>query len=490
MNTNKYIITGIMILIALSLLSCMATSFIDSKVILIIGTSIGFAGLTALASLAAFWSRTMMSLNIIVDKLKKNDPENIRVTPSPMITPLMEAITKYSTDSISKEKELQKQSREFNLQVQLLEKEQKNTEAILYSINDAVLVVDSMDRVVLANSAAESLFDVDMEKVYLQPIKDVISDKEFVESVLQTRQKELRHVKHEISLEDDEMGRTFDSITSCVNDEKDGITGVVAILHDISKEKEISRMKNDFVSHVSHELKTPLASINAYAEMLVDGEAEDQETVKEFCTIIQSQAQRLNRLIEEILNISRIESGLIKVHKEQFSVAMQIKEAASMIESYAKEKSIQVNTQAPIIFDQVVADKDMISQVIINLLSNAVKYTCEGGSITVESEVDEADSVVRVTVQDTGVGIPPEAVDHVFDKFYRVEANKKYAKGTGLGLNLVQQIIEKVHEGRVFVSSVQGEGSTFGFELPVAASANAKKAVDKTEDDPVEKARQ
>lgn len=476
MKTNKYITMCIMSLIAMSLLSCMITAFIDSGISLTIGTVIGFLGLTGLASLAAYWSRTMMALNVIIDKLKKHDPENIRVCPSPMITPLLDAISKYSTDAAGKTKELEKRSREFNLQVQLLEKEKKNTEAILYSINDAVLVADSMDRIILANSAAEELFDFSMEQVDHCPIKDVIDDGDFVDAIIQTRQKKLRHIKHEISLLNDKHGRTFDSITSCVNDESGAITGVVAILHDITREKEISQMKNDFVSHVSHELKTPLASINAYAEMLVDGEAEDTETMKEFCGIIQSQAQRLNRLIEEILNISRIESGLIKVNKEQLSVAVLIKDAASMIESYAREKDIRINTQAPIIFDQVMADRDMISQVIINLLSNAVKYTEEGGNVSILSEVDEADQIVRVTVTDTGVGIPPEDVGHVFDKFYRVEANKKYAKGTGLGLNLVQQIIEKVHEGRVFVTSTVGEGSTFGFELPLAAAGKTKKS--------------
>ena len=106
---------------------------------------------------------------------------------------------------------------------------------------------------------------------------------------------------------------------------------------------------------------------------------------------------------------------------------------------------------------------------IINLLSNAVKYTPAGGTVDVNVEVDQAQDVVRVTVADTGVGIPAEDVEHVFDKFYRVEANMKQAKGTGLGLNLVKQIIEKVHDGEVFVTSVEGQGSTFGFTLPLAA---------------------
>jgi two-component system phosphate regulon sensor histidine kinase PhoR len=226
-------------------------------------------------------------------------------------------------------------------------------------------------------------------------------------------------------------------------------------------------MKNDFVGHVSHELKTPLASITAYSEMLADGEAADEETRKEFYSIIQKQAQRLNRLIEDILNTSRIESGLIKVNKEPISLTILIEEQLQMIKSYAEEKNITVTGQKPIVFDQVEVDRDMISQVVINLLSNAVKYTPAGGSVKVETNVDDAASLVRVTISDTGVGIPEDEIEHVFDKFYRVGANKKQAKGTGLGLNLVKQIVEKVHGGRVFVTSRVGEGSTFGFELPL-----------------------
>ena len=179
----------------------------------------------------------------------------------------------------------------------------------------------------------------------------------------------------------------------------------------------------------------------------------------------------MTRLIDDILNISRIESGLVKVKKDNHSMAMIIRDAVEMIKSYAQEKNITLNAQAPILYDQVYIDRDMISQVVINLLSNAVKYTPAGGTITVRSEVNDPDNRIIVTVADTGVGIPAEAVDHVFDKFYRVEANNKYAKGTGLGLNLVKQIVETVHGGRVFVSSVSGQGSTFGFELPLAAEA-------------------
>ncbi len=144
-----------------------------------------------------------------------------------------------------------------------------------------------------------------------------------------------------------------------------------------------------------------------------------------------------------------------------------------MIKGFAEEKNIEVIGQDPIVFDQAYVDHDMMAQVIVNLLSNAVKYTPAGGKVSVKTEVDDGDNLVRVKVSDTGVGIPVDDINHVFDKFYRVGANKKQAKGTGLGLNLVKQIVEKIHNGRVFVSSEVGKGSTFGFELPLASNVPA-----------------
>jgi signal transduction histidine kinase len=143
-----------------------------------------------------------------------------------------------------------------------------------------------------------------------------------------------------------------------------------------------------------------------------------------------------------------------------------------MIRSYAAEKNITVEDQTAIVFDQVSADKDMISQVVINLLSNAVKYTPNRGKIIIHSEVDESEEVVRIAITDTGVGIPEEELPMIFEKFYRVKSNNKFAKGTGLGLNLVKQIVEKIHGGRIFVKSEVGKGSCFSFELPLLSAEN------------------
>lgn len=363
----------------------------------------------------------------------------------------------------------QRQLADMKLKVQLINRRKNSVEAILNSIRDAVLVTDDRDRIILANRAAERLFGFHFDPDAAVLAAEILGTDALLVLIQKSRTGRIAHVRHEIALPQDGREAIFDAVLSCTEDDADHNSAVVAVLHDITREKEIAQMKNDFVSHVSHELKTPLASINAYAEMLVDGEAQDAETLANFCGVIQSQARRLTRLIEDILNISRIESGLVKVQKANHSMALIIRDAVEMIKSYAHEKNITLNTQAPILYDQVYIDHDMLSQVIVNLLSNAVKYTPAGGTITVRSEVNESDNRITVTIADTGVGIPPEDLEHIFDKFYRVQANNKCAKGTGLGLNLVKQIVETVHGGQVFVTSTVGKGSTFGIELPLAA---------------------
>ncbi|MCK5001215.1 MAG: PAS domain-containing protein [Anaerohalosphaera sp.] len=473
MHQGKHIKIVTAALAGFGLVVNMIMLFVSGTVAMSVGICAGVVGFVSLCVLTGKNLKDSSAIEVAVRVLNEEEFNESNLKKQAKSNVLLRSVYDFVSSFGSKIKELEKKGKECGLQLQLQQKEKHSVEAILYSINDAVVVSDDFDRVVLANEAAGDLLGFDPAASYLKDIHEVIKDAALVDLVVKSRAGNIKHVKHEISFDNEQGISTHDCVVSCVYDDKGMVSGVVAVLHDVTREKEVSQMKNDFVSHVSHELKTPLASINAYAEMLVDGEAEDQETVKEFCTIIQGQAQRLNRLIEEILNISRIESGLIKVNKEPLSVAILIQESAQMIASYAAEKNISVSVPAPIIYGQVEADRDMLSQVIINLLSNAVKYTAANGSVTVDCQVDDADGLMRVTVADTGVGIPPDDVDHVFDKFYRVEANKKYAKGTGLGLNLVEQIVNKVHGGRVFVTSEVGKGSTFGFELPMAVREGA-----------------
>lgn len=440
-----------------------------------------FAAVAGVVWLGWHWLRLVRGITSIIQQLGEKKSSCIKPSNNKIINELSEVINKHFGGNSNYIEELEKQIKDLQLKIQLLRRQKGNTDAIIYGIRDAVIVIDEFDKLLMANDAAGKLFNFNYKSSRHKPISELISSKktktgenEFVDFLCQSRQSKVRHTKREMDFSSEGKSRIFDCIVSCVYGEEEQVCGVVAVLHDITREKEVSQMKNDFVNHVSHELKTPLASISAYSEMLVDGEAGDEQTRKEFYSVIQGQAKRLNRLIEDILNISRIESGLIKIEKKPVSLTILIEEQLQMIRGCAEEKNIQIIGQKPIVFDQVYADKDMISEVIINLLSNAVKYTPSGGSIKIEMEVDEIEGLARVSITDTGIGIPENEVEHVFDKFYRVGANKKQAEGTGLGLNLVKQIVEKAHNGRVFVTSEPGIGSTFGFELPLATAEAVK----------------
>lgn len=436
----------------------------------VLPSPIGTTGAAALAAAAIIGLMlSVRTWQIAADRMIADLSASQPLSTAGPLSPLADALQKAADQADRERQTAQTRLGDMNLRLQLMQRRKSSVEAILHSIRDVVVVIDNGDRIILANDAAEKLFGFCYDPNTSMSASAVFGDACLLPLLQKSRTGRIAHVRHEIAFSSDSRPVIYDAVLSCVEDEGGQVCAVVAVLHDITREKEIAQMKNDFVSHVSHELKTPLASINAYAEMLVDGEAQDEETLQQFCGIIQGQAQRLTRLIDDILNISRIESGLTKISKDQHSMALVIRDAVEMIKSYAQEKNITVNTQALILYDQVYIDRDMLSQVVINLLSNAVKYTSAGGTVTISSEVHDADNRITVAITDTGVGIPPEAVDHVFDKFYRVEANNKYAKGTGLGLNLVKQIVETVHGGRVFVSSTVGQGSTFGFELPLAA---------------------
>lgn len=368
--------------------------------------------------------------------------------------------------------------KEMEIRLKVAIAERQHAESIIYSISDAVLVTDSFDELVLANESAARAFDFDLASSNRAPVGKVLHDPKLIGLIREMRQSnsknERRIVEHTVNSPGG--GRTFKVTLSSFVDRANAAAasasarpgGVVAVLHDMTKEKELGEMKNDFVSNVSHELRTPLASIKAYVEMLIDGEAESERTKLEFYEVIQNEANRLGRLIDDILNISRIESGLVKVNKQPQSLAVIIKEAVEVIVPQAKLKNITVREGLTPIFYQTVADRDMLYQAVLNLLSNAVKYTPEGGSIDIQTVVDEAKRTLVTRINDTGVGIPAKDLPFVFDKFYRAEANNRMAKGTGLGLSLVKQIIETVHGGKIFVESIVGKGSSFGFEMKLA----------------------
>jgi PAS domain S-box-containing protein len=468
---NWGLVTGVGLIATIVAITAVLVSM--SPMITVLSMAVAFL---SFAAVGVLWVRHSRRLQAMAHSISVGS--QIRLTSEypagSILNEIWIAAERFLDESNQKMKTLQNENQGVTWQLQLLSQQKNGVEAVLNSIHDAVIVTDNRDRIILANASAEGIFGFKFDRDVFQPAQKMIPSKELVAMISKTRTSRTAQVRHELTMEKSGNPVSYETVLSCVEDGRGEVLQVVTVLHDVTREKEVAQMKNDFVSHVSHELKTPLASINAYAEMLVDGEAQDTETIQQFCGVIQSQAHRLSRLIEDILNISRIESGLIKVSRETHSLAMVIRDAVEMITSYAQEKNITIQSPAPILYDQVDIDRDMISQVVINLLSNAVKYTPAEGRITVNSILNEVEGQITVTITDTGVGIPPEDVGHVFDKFYRVQANNKYAKGTGLGLNLVKQIVETVHGGSVFVTSAPGQGSTFGFVLPLSKETAAQ----------------
>src|SRR5262249_50669388 len=183
---------------------------------------------------------------------------------------------------------------------------------------------------------------------------------------------------------------------------------VIVLLRDITQAKEAAKITSEFVSHVAPEMRTPLSSLKAYVEMLTDEEAEDEHTRREYYDIIQAESDRMSRLIDNILNISRIESGLVRVAKEPVALAVIVREALDVMKPQADKKHIALSEMLTPVMHSVLADRDMIYQAILNLISNAVKYTPDGGQVVVRMRINEQERTISTEVADTGVGIPPE----------------------------------------------------------------------------------
>ena len=439
------------------------------------GVLIGLvAGIGAAAPAAALVGRGVDRLRrSLLDGEGEDGPPD-RLTRR-LVGPLMGAVAEFRERTRSETRRATAGLRELEVRWRVSESERQRIESTLDSLRDAVIVTDNFDELTMANEAAAALLRFDRGVCAHKAIGELVKDETIVRLIHQTRESGSlsgrKTVEYDLGGGAGGLPRSFDITLACLADHSGAaVGGVVTILRDVTREKEISQMKSDFVSQVSHELRTPLASINAYVEMLVDGEAKDETARTEFYQIIKNEADRLGRLIDNMLNISRIEAGIIQVERVEVDFVEVAREVVEVMQPQARLKNITLLVRGGPSVYTAQACRDMMHQVILNLVSNAVKYTPEGGRVTVAVENDDATRSTLVTVSDTGLGIPPDALPNMFQKFYRIENYKRVAKGTGLGLNLVKHIVETVHGGQVGVQSTVGMGSKFWFTIPFEAS--------------------
>ncbi len=351
--------------------------------------------------------------------------------------------------------------------------EQRNAPArsfrlFLESLSDPVLLLDGQGQLTVANSAARRVLALAPEMELPVPIDQL--DEPWLTRLWQSlRQRRVPGtVSCELQREVAGAPRWYEAAATSFGtpEAPEEFAAWSVILHDHTPLKTVQQRHAEFVSAVSHEMKAPLAGIRAYTEMLLDGEAEDPDTLEEFLRVIDSQADRLRRLIENLLNLARIEAGVVQVEKKVVPLNEVLEEAVRVLKPTAEEKSIQLRSELSPLCLRVLGDRDQLLQAAINLVSNAIKYTPQGGWVVVRSR--SRDDRVQFEVEDSGVGMTAEEVERVFDKFYRIKKNNHMASGTGLGLPLAKSIIRDLHGGEIRVESNPGQGSLFIVELPSA----------------------
>jgi two-component system phosphate regulon sensor histidine kinase PhoR len=335
-------------------------------------------------------------------------------------------------------------------------------EAVLANMESGVVLFDRSGRISLLNPSSESILGIEKNgidgRTYVEILKNY-SLIQIIDEVFRSGKPQGGEISLIFPAE-----RILDAQAAPVFGERHEAGGVVLVLHDISEIRRLEKVRAEFVANVSHELKTPVTAVKGFAETLLEGALYNPAACEEFVGIIAEEAERLNRLITDLLSLSRIESREMKLQLETLELGAAIKRIADKIRPRFQKRELVLVVSMPGHPVLVRADHDRVEQVLTNLLENSLMYTPSGGRVDVG--VQEERDQVLVSVKDTGIGIPPDDLPRIFERFYRVDrARSRKLGGTGLGLAIIKHIVE-AHGGRVWVQSELGRGSTFYFTLP------------------------
>jgi two-component system phosphate regulon sensor histidine kinase PhoR len=337
---------------------------------------------------------------------------------------------------------------------------QNRQEALFDSMAEGLLLLDTEGRIQLANRAFQNLFGVGghlrsrtiMEALRLHELT------ELVDSLSQQRQV----IEHELRLS--RPNERWLQVNGAALFNGDGRRqGTVLVFHDLTRLKQLERTRQEFVANVSHELRTPLSLIKGYVETLLDGARDNPEVAAKFLHTIDRNAERLKLLIEDLLTISELESGRMQLNLQSASLRPLVEKVLGDYKARASTKKTQLLNETPDV--RVRVDADRLEQVLGNLIDNAIKYGRNEGSVVVQARASE-NGQIEIAVEDDGPGIPPESLERVFERFYRVDkARSREQGGTGLGLSIVKHIVQS-HGGKVWATSEPGRGASFFFTVP------------------------
>jgi two-component system, OmpR family, phosphate regulon sensor histidine kinase PhoR len=345
-----------------------------------------------------------------------------------------------------------------------LKKDRARISTILDYMTEGIIGVDQDLRIAVINPGAETILHLPQH---------FAKGKTLLEVTHQTKTEELMaHALLTKSQQSAEIELTYPEekvlhMNAVGLPEKTGEMAGILVFYDVTPLRKLEAMRRDFVANVSHELKTPLTSINGFIETLLSGAMNDPAPRESFLKMMQEDTQRLTRLIDDLLNLSRIESKDIPLERTPLDVKYELEKAVKLLQTRCDEKKLQIEIHVPQNFPKVMADADKLEQVLLNLLENAIKFNRPNGKIKIQTV--QIGRHAEIKIQDTGIGIPPQSVERIFERFYRVDKDRaSHSGGTGLGLSIAKHIVE-THGGKVRCDSILGKGSTFSFTLPVSS---------------------
>ena len=382
-----------------------------------------------------------------------------------------------STDSTD---ELGRLTGDFNVMAQKLKAfhdlnidqivaEKRKSEAIIRSIDDGIVLVDSDFKVTAMNPMAEKVFRVDMEKVPHSHFLEVVKSEELFSYVKQSIESGKPPVIEErlnvFTVEQDGARRHYQFSVTPVLGTAGPLLGVVLLLRDVTRLAELDRLKSEFVMTASHELRTPLTSIGMSIDLLLETAVKKlNEKEQQLLSAAHEDVQRLKGFVSNLLDLSRIEAGKVEMEFSAIPLSLLFEKVGAVFKTQAEEKSVGLAFHLPEGLPDVKADSNKIVWVLTNLISNALRYTSSGGEIRLSAET--LGPYVQISVSDNGTGIPYEYQSKIFDKFVQVKSDKALG-GSGLGLTICREIV-RAHGGTIWVDSAPGEGSTFTFTLPTS----------------------
>ena len=360
----------------------------------------------------------------------------------------------------------QEQHAKLAYQVRQLTSQHDQAQTILDSMMEGVCALDREGRVLWVNRSAERLFGLQSQEAVGKRLADLVRQPQveaLVQEVLTKRQPEAREVQVFGPME---QTIRFQA-TPCEGGEE--AAALVVVAQDVTEVRRLERMRREFVANVSHELKTPVTSIKGLTETLLNGALEDAANNRRFVTLIDEDATRLTRLIDDLLELSHIESKATPLQLQPVRLQELFEGLVARFRNQAEVGQVTLDARVPENVPPVRGDPDRLRQIFVNLLDNSIKFNKPAGRVSISTVADGAE--VRITVADTGCGIPEADLPRIFERFYRVDkARSRELGGTGLGLSIIKHLVD-LHQGRVSVASRLGEGSAFPVVLPRSSAS-------------------